>query len=102
MRENYKGRKGKKAHYKTLQIALEASKLQGNRVIDLQEKSPDAIEIYVKDGKIIVNCIEVMSGKTKKAGWRMNQHVRNKETLYKNLGFDDVIIYQYEIEEEKS
>jgi len=69
--------------------------MMGHRVVNLNGKCPDAIEAYIKDGKIVFNIIEVMSGDTKKHPGRQRYYINQKKSLYTDLGFDDVQVYEF-------
>lgn len=87
-------KRGNKPHEKALSLSMLGHRLLGHRVIDLQGKTPDAIEVYIQNGKPIINVIEVMSGDTKKRSNQQRYHVKIKKELYENLGFDNVFIYE--------
>lgn len=92
------GQKASIQHDQVLDFYIETAKKLGRRVINLNDKSPDAIEIYLEDGKIIVNVIEIMYSSNKNLK-KLSTLSRNKIDSYSSLGFDDVKIYEYNSEE---
>lgn len=92
-------KKGGIAHEKTLQIYKTNLELIGHRIIDLEGKSPDLIDIFIKNGKIIVNCIDAINVQTKgikpRSKYDNHYHANLKKKSYLALGFDDVEIVRF-------
>lgn len=87
-------KKGDELHEKKLQEYVEQARLEGRKVIDLEAKSPDAIEVIVDKNCIKVVAIEVLphtTHPTRKGhhGWTHKQ----KQNTYKM--FDEVRIIEY-------
>ena len=92
-------KKGGYAHELTLRIFKDASESEGKRVIDLAGKSPDLIEAFVKDGKVVINAIDAVNANTKgkkpRSKYDNISHLKWKKKLYEALGFDEVKIIPY-------
>lgn len=88
------GKKDSVEHEEALNFYIETAKKLGRRVITLNDKSPDAIEIFLEDGIIKVNVIEIMH-KSKGYLSKLSTQAKWKKELYEGLGFDEVRIYQY-------
>lgn len=85
-------------HDQVLQHYVETAKKLGRRVIDLNDKSPDAIEVYVENGDIKINVIEIMHTTNKNIG-KLSTLSKLKKELYEGLGFDEVKVYEYNPED---
>jgi len=88
------GKKDSIEHNEALEFYTETAKKLHRRVISLNDKSPDAIEIFLEDGEIRVNVIEIMHSDKKKQG-KLSYQAKMKKELYEGLGFDEVKVYEY-------
>ncbi len=90
----YMGKHASKEHDEALEFYIRTAKTLHRRVIDLCDKSPDAIEVYIQDGKIRINVIEIMHKQNDNLH-KLSGLAKQKKELYEGLGFDEVKIYQY-------
>lgn len=84
---------GTPEHEKKLKEALADLQKQGFRALALNGKCPDGIA--VKDGKLY--CVEVMGKNRKKEKkYGRSYHYKTKLKLYQGLGFDGVLMFEFE------
>ncbi len=86
---------GNELHEASLKERIQEYEKKGYKIIDLNGKSPDAIGVKNEDGRIIFIALDVVSAYTKKAGAKQNYFCKQKESLYKGLGFDRVFVFEY-------
>ncbi|MGI0045634.1 MAG: hypothetical protein ACREBB_00390 [Nitrosotalea sp.] len=90
------GKKASKEHDEALQAYIEEAIKEGKRIINLNDKSPDIIEVFLENDVIKMNVIDIMhTSKLKSKAWNENYHAKTKRDSYKNLGFDEVKILMY-------
>jgi len=84
---------GKSDHEKMLSDVIKSLSTEDNRFVKLGRKCPDAVGII--NGKLVAIDVmgrqEIRTGKALALSW----HSRDKKQLYKNMGFDDVLIYEF-------
>lgn len=78
-------------HEEELEAEIERLEKKGYRVINLEDKSPDAIAI--KDGKVIAVEVLGMSYYKKKHTWKGSFSIKQKLSIY--YMFDGVIIRNF-------
>lgn len=86
---------GNELHEDSLKERIKEFEKKGFRMINLGGKSPDAIGVKQGGKDILLVAIDVVSAYTKKPGAKQSYFCKQKQSLYKGLGFDDVFIFEY-------
>lgn len=91
---------GNKQHEKILRQIAGKLQSEGNKIVILNGKCPDAVGI-INDKLVAIDIMghkEIKGKYSKKYTHEYSWHTRMKIKEYQNLGFDDVVIYPFTYE----